>query len=276
MQIKNGSTITAGNIQFKILYCHIDTGDTNPDPNACSRSGWNPTQGISILVQDSFLGKDLLRFDCFPVDPHYHYDPAGIDTCIMIDRNTIDNPINWSIHQLKDYLPDMLVRSGFSDTAEALNRKLVTSSLKKVATTAKDLAESNRKTVQHDHGDPIIKAGNIGFGLEMRSQAGDGGPAIHLLGYLREGPIEIMTFDCFRLSPHYHYGPLFLNERIFIDKTVVKDTVQWTLNLLNSDKLPAMITRSGYPALALSLDRELISQKIPQVATTLKKMTAQS
>ena len=97
-----------------------------------------------------------------------------------------------------------------------------------------------------------------------------------MLGYLREGPIEIMTFDCFRLSPHYHYGPLFLNERMFIDTTVVKDTVQWTLDLLNSDKLPAMVTRAGYPALATSLDRELISQKIPQVASTLKHMMAQS
>ena len=276
MQSKSGVTIEAGNVQFKIVYCHIDAGDTNPDPNTCPRTGWNPTQGISILVQDSSIGKALLRFDCFPVDPHYHYDPAGKDTCIMIDKNTIDNPINWSIHQLKNYLPDMLVRSGFADIAEGLNKKLITSNLRKVAFTAKDLAESNRKTVQHNHGDPIIKAGNIGFGLEIRSQGGDGGPAIHLLGYLREGPVEIMTFDCFRQAPHYHYGPLFLNERMFIDKTVVKDTVQWTLKLLNSDKLPAMITRSGYPTLAMSLDRELISQKIPKVATTLKYMLAQA
>ena len=85
-----------------------------------------------------------------------------------------------------------------------------------------------------------------------------------------------MTFDCFRLSPHYHYGPLFLNERMFIDTTVVKDTVQWTLDLLNSDKLPAMITRAGYPTIAMSLDRELIAQKIPKVASTLKQMMAQS
>ena len=276
MQSKSKTTIRADSIQFNILYCHIDAGDTNPDPNTCSRSGWNPTQGVSIVVQDSSTEKDLLRFDCFPVDPHYHYDPTGTDTCIMIDKNTIDNPINWSIHQLRNHLPDMLDRSGFPDIAKSLNKNIVASTLKKVASTAKGLVESNRRTVQHDHGDPIIKAGNIGFGLEIRSQGGDGGPAIHLLGYLREGPIEIMTFDCFRLSPHYHYGPLFLNERMFIDRTVVKDAVQWTLDLLNSEKLPAMVTRSGYPAIAMSLDRELIAQKIPQVTSTLKHMMTQS
>ena len=100
MQSKSETTIRADSIQFKILYCHIDAGDTSPDPNTCSRNGWNPTQGVSIVVQDSSTERDLLRFDCFPVDPHYHYDPTGTDTCIMIDKNTIDNPINWSMYQL--------------------------------------------------------------------------------------------------------------------------------------------------------------------------------
>ena len=276
MQTKNDVAITIDNIQFIIRYCHIDAGDVIPDPNSCTRSGWNPTQGVSIIVQDNTKLKQILRFDCFPVDPHYHYDPQGSDTCIMMDPNTIDHPINWSIHQLNNHLPDMIVRSGYPEVAEKLNKDLISANIEKIASAAKDIEESNRKTVEHNHGDPIIKAGNIGFGLEIRSQGGDGGPAIHLLGYLRGGPIEIMTFDCFRLAPHYHYGPLFLNERMFIDKTVVKDPLKWSLELLNSDKLPNMITRSGYPALAMSLDRELIAKKIPEVSTTLTNMLAKS
>ena len=43
MQSKSTNTIRADSIQFNIVYCHIDAGDTNPDPNTCSRNGWNPT-----------------------------------------------------------------------------------------------------------------------------------------------------------------------------------------------------------------------------------------
>jgi hypothetical protein len=84
--------------------------------------------------------------------------------------------------------------------------------------------------------------------------------------------IELLAFDCFRVNPHYHYGPRYKNERIFIDKTVVPDSLAWTLDLFKSGKLPAMLKRAGYPTIAAALDEDLVADKVREVESTLKAM----
>jgi hypothetical protein len=39
--------------------------------------------------------------------------------------------------------------------------------------------------------------------------------AIHVLSDMAGQEIELLAFDCFRMNPHYHYGPRNRNERIF-------------------------------------------------------------
>ena len=41
----------------------------------------------------------------------------------------------------------------------------------------------------------------------MRTVGPDGGPAIHLMADVADNEVELIAFDCFRLNPHYHYGP---------------------------------------------------------------------
>ena len=128
------------------------------------------------------------------------------------------------------------------------------------------MAVCKRRTVRHNRGTDVIEAGNISFGLEMRvAGQGDGGIAIHVLGDIAGQEIELLAFDCFRIYPHYHYGPRYKNERIYLDKTLVPDPFKWTLDQFKSGRLPAMLTRAGYPTVAAALDEGLIARKLTEV-----------
>ena len=102
--------------------------------------------------------------------------------------------------------------------------------------------------------------------------SGDGGLAIHVLGDIAGQEIELLAFDCFRIYPHYHYGPRYKNERIYLDKTLVPDPFKWALNQFKGGKLPAMLTRAGYPTVAAALDEGLIAEKLPEVEARAQAM----
>jgi hypothetical protein len=128
------------------------------------------------------------------------------------------------------------------------------------------MAIHKRRTVRHNRGTDVIEAGNIRFGLEMRvAGQGDGGMAIHVLGDIAGQEVELLAFDCFRIYPHYHYGPRYKNERIYLDKTLVPDPFKWALDQFKTGKLPAMLTRAGYPTVAAALDEGLIAERLPEV-----------
>jgi hypothetical protein len=126
----------------------------------------------------------------------------------------------------------------------------------------------------------MFEAGNIRFGLEMRQQrSGDGGLAIHVLSDLAGTPgkeyteeTELLAFDCFREAPHYHYGPRNKNYRIFWDKTLVPDTLEWTLQQFKTGKLRDMIQQAGYPGVAADIDQDLIAAVLPAVEAKARQM----
>jgi hypothetical protein len=75
-------------------------------------------------------------------------------------------------------------------------------------------------------------------------------PTLHVLGevggsrgkaYVEE--TELLAFDCFWNSAHYHYGPRNKNHRINWDLTVIDDPLEWTFEQIENRKLGAM---SGY------------------------------
>ena len=126
------------------------------------------------------------------------------------------------------------------------------------------MALTQRRTVIHQRGDSVIEAGNVRFGLEFRETANDRGVAIHVLSDLAGQEIELLAFDCFEKAPHYHYGPRNQDVRIYWDKTLVPDTLCWTLEQFKGGKLPAMIERAGYPTIATAMDRELVAATLEQ------------
>jgi hypothetical protein len=174
--------------------------------------------------------------------------------------------------QLRSKLPAMLARAGYEALALQLDPYQLTQTLPEVEARARDMALHQRNTVRHNRGTDVIEAGNIRFGLEMRTVGADGGIAIHVLGDIAGQEVELLAFDCFRTYPHYHYGPMNKNERIFWDTTLVPDALQWTLRQFKDGKLPAMLQRAGYPTVAAALDNGLIASKLPEVEAKTHEM----
>jgi cystathionine beta-lyase len=67
---------------------------------------------------------ELLRFDCFRRDPHYHIghlgdlgDGAGRDEPVAF--GPVPDPVSWTLTELRDRLDEYLKRAGYSDSVEA-------------------------------------------------------------------------------------------------------------------------------------------------------------
>lgn len=258
--------IPCGPIGFALQYRDIDGGAPHRQ-GAGGAGGNHADQGVCLQVCGTVDGaeRELLRFECFDNHPHYHYDPAGANVRIMLDPTVTGNPLRWTMTQLRRKLPAMLGRAGYEQLALLIDPSQLMPVLDQVESTACEMAISKRRTVRHNRGTDVIEAGNIRFGLENRVVGQDGGMAIHVLGDIAGQEIELLAFDCFRIYPHYHYGPMYKNERIYWDKTLVPDPFAWVLEQFKTGKLPAMLTRAGYPTVAAALDEGLIAGKLLEV-----------
>ena len=235
-------------------------------------------QGVVILVEAN--DTTLLRFNCFDIEKSYVYGPEGKNKLCRMDPVVDGNPIMWTVKQLKNNLPAMLTEAGYEDVASSVNMDQVKGALGELESCARETYANGRNTVKHNRGHDIFEAGNIRFGLELRKQAGgDGGLAIHVLSDLAGTPgrtyteeTELLAFDCFRDAPHYHYGPRNKNHRIFWDRTLVPDTLEWTLTRFKNKDLKDMITRAGYPGVAADLDQDLIDSIMPALEAKAREL----
>jgi hypothetical protein len=257
-------------------------------------------QGVSIAVAADVAGKEttLLRFNCFDFEKSYIYGPENPDPEIAgpmmpggaaltpfyrMDPIADGNPIGWTIRTLEKKLPKMLEKAGYRQVAAATDPAQVARILPELEACARELYAVKRNTVKHNRGTHIFEAGNIRFGLEMRRQAGgDGGLAVHVLADIGGTPgksyveeTELLAFDCFWDSPHYHYGPRNKNHRIFWDKTLVEDPLGWVFEQFENRKLGAMIERAGYPGVAGDLDVEKIAAILPTVKKKARELQAE-
>jgi len=273
-QVGRKSTFEAGNVRFAVQH---ELWDGNLDDH--------PDQGVAIVVVGQVEGKEttLLRFNCFDLERSYVYGPEHLNKVCRMDPTVDGNPIGWSVKQIKTRLPDMLRRSRYEDIAQAVDVQAVARALPEVESTARALFATGRNTVKHNRGTEHFEAGNFRFGLELRKQVGgDGGLAIHVLADLAGTPgrtyteeTELLAFDCFREAPHYHYGPRNKNHRIFWDKTLVPDPLEWTLEQFKGGKLRDMIQRAGYPGVAADYDEGLVSAVLPALEKRAREMNAE-
>ena len=75
----------------------------------------------------------------------------------------------------------MIETAGFKDLAGKLDKKSVLKAMPEVEKLARDKFKNSIQLVKHNRGDFIFEAGNIRFGLELRTLGDDGGLAIHVL-----------------------------------------------------------------------------------------------
>jgi hypothetical protein len=269
------TSFTAGRLTFTVKH---ELWDGNIQDHA--------DQGVAITVAADVAGKQttLLRFNCFDFETSYIYGPENTELAVAgpemlggadltnlyrMDPIADGNPIGWTIRTLGTKLPKMLERAGYPQIAAATD-------LAEVASILPDLEACNRGT-------HIFEAGNIRFGLEMRRlPMGDGGLAIHVLADIGGTPgkhyteeTELLAFDHFWNGAHYHYGPRNKNHRIYWDRTLVEDPLAWTLEQFETGKLPAMITRAGYPGIAADLDVGKIAAVFPAMKKQALAMWAE-
>ena len=109
-----------------------------------------------------------------------------------------------------------------------------------------------------DKGSLVFNAGPVDITLEYRALMPDQGLCVQVFGKVDDNDVEILRFDCFDQLPHYHYGPANNNIRLNMDKTTVGNPFGWTMDNLRT-KLPTMIKRSGYDALAAAVEAEPVS-----------------
>lgn len=259
--------IAAGTIEFRIRH---NQWDANIHHHA--------DQGVTINVTHPDAGA-MLAFNCYDVERSYIYGPDTKKRICRMDPIVDGNPISWSVKQLRNHLPAMLSEAGYGEIAETVDMAAVSAVLPELEETARRIAIHGRLTVKHNRGTDMFEAGIIRFGLELRDLGNDGGLAIHVLSDLDGTPsdsyaeeTEILAFDCFRKAPHYHYGPRNKNHRIYWDKVVVPDPLEWTLTQLKAGKLKSMIEAAGYPGVALDLDESLVASLLPALEARAREM----
>lgn len=111
-----------------------------------------------------------------------------------------------------------------------------------------------------------VDAGTIAFAMRYRDDiAGDEGLCIEVRADVDGEDTELLRFDCFRVAPHYHYGPQAGDERLMLDLTAAGDSLEWTLNCFERGRLRSMIERAGYQTVADALDEAEVAAVLPMV-----------
>ena len=234
-------------------------------------------QGVCIHVLGDVSEDDeheLLRFDCFDHEPHYHYGPQKRNERLMLDKTTAGDSLDWTLQQIRSRLPEMIGRAGYPELAEAAGDIDLGDAMDELEAQSRKLAVDGRSTVKHNRGDVILEAGPVRFGIEFRQLANDRGVAIHVLGDVEGEEQELLTFDCFERAPHYHYGPRAKNQRLYLDRTTVPDPLGWALDLFKGGKLGPMLDRAGYSDHASRLNPVLVADAVGGVETRSREIEA--
>lgn len=70
--------------------------------------------GPTLRVYDAASGRELLRFDCFAANAHWHVDPSGRNAIRSMPGES--DPIDWTLGELSRDLGGHVQRAGL-DTA---------------------------------------------------------------------------------------------------------------------------------------------------------------
>ena len=130
---------------------------------------------------------------------------------------------------------------------------------------------------EHSEGKTRVDAGAIAFAMRYRDDiAGDEGLCIEVRADVDGEDTELLRFDCFRVAPHYHYGPQADDERLMLDLTAAGDSLDWTLNVFERGRLRPMIERAGYATVADALDEAEVAAVMPGVVSAAREIVESS
>ena len=154
-----GLTIGVSGLHFNVRYANASTGDRGPSLRIFGDVDGTPVQ--------------LLRFDCFEHEPHFHYDPDGKNNLLRMDKANVSDPIAWSMDYLRGNFTSLVRIAGYSALAEQLDEGALTAALPTVE-------QALRDTIPADM--PGLQASGLCFEVEYRNTRTDRGPSLQVLG----------------------------------------------------------------------------------------------
>jgi hypothetical protein len=107
--------MAASGLCFTVEYRNTRTGDRGP----------------SLQVLGDVDGKrtQLLRFDCFEHEPHFHYDPDGKNNRIFLNTTRVTDPVAWTIDYLRGNFASLIRIAGYGKVADGLDEAALTAAL---------------------------------------------------------------------------------------------------------------------------------------------------
>src|SRR5215813_14382751 len=156
---EQGLTIGVGELRFNVWYSNVRTGDRGP----------------SLRIYGDVEGKpvQLLRFDCFENQPHFHYDPEGKNNQLRMDKTKVTDPIAWSMDYLRGNITSLVRVAGYSALADQLDEGVLCAALPTVEKALRDSIPTDT---------PGLEASGLRFAVEYRNTTSDRGPSLQVLG----------------------------------------------------------------------------------------------
>jgi DNA-directed RNA polymerase subunit H (RpoH/RPB5) len=244
---EQGLTIGVGELRFNVRYTRARTGDHGP----------------SLRIYGDVEGKpvQLLRFDCFEGEPHFHYDPEGKNNQLRMDKTKVSDPIAWSMDYLRGNVASLVRIAGYSALADQLDEAALTAALPTVEKALRDTIPAETSA---------MAASGLCFTVEYRNTGtGDRGPSLQVLGDVDGQRTQLLRFDCFEHEPHFHYDPDGKNNRIFLNTTRVSDPIAWTIDYLRGN-VTSLVRIAGYGGVAERLDEEALAAALPGIEKALR------
>ena len=85
---------------------------------------------FDITTADSLdEGKRILRYDCFYKNPHYHIGASGDDSVHKMKDEGVENPVRWTLDQLKTRLSLMVNQAGYEEIAGKIDQQAIADQL---------------------------------------------------------------------------------------------------------------------------------------------------
>jgi len=114
-----------------------------------------------------------------------------------------------------------------------------------------------------------IGVGGLRFNVRYSKTNTDRGPSLRVYGDVEGKSVQLLRFDCFENTPHFHYDPEGKNNQLRMDKTKVSDPIAWSMDYLQGN-VTSLVRIAGYSALADQLDEGVLATALPTVEKALR------
>ena len=119
----------------------------------------------------------------------------------------------------------------------------------------------------------MIEAGPLSFAVQYRHVGPEQGPSVHVFGEVDGRDEEILRFDCFDKTPHYHYGFSYIDQPMVpIDTAAVGDSLAWVCDRI-ANRLPAMLEKANADALAANVDEGRLKHVAEEIRSRAVALT---